>query len=168
MSEKKRLEYFRNTMKFTGKHKKYIDDLWEQNVIQSSYIQYLYELYGIAAILGLRLQRKEPIDASEEVRNIQVDQLLKYESVLKTIMTTVLLLDESAGRTKEERIKRAFSEPSTEEELAEDLELFNSYARGGIEFLHEELVERPLTNDDAYTDARIGNIVALLDNPLLR
>lgn len=168
MSEKRRLEYFRNTIKFTGKHKRYIDDLWEQNVIQNSYVQKLYELYGIATILGLRLQRKEPLDVSEEVRNIQVDQLLKYENVLKTIMTTVLLLDESTGRTKEERIKRAFREPTTEEELVENLELFNAYARGGIEFLHEELVERVLTNDDDYTDAKIGNIVALLDNPLLK
>lgn len=168
MGEKKRLEYFRNDIKFTGKHKKYIDDLWEQNVIQNSYIQTLYELYGIATILGLRLQRKEPLDSLGEVRNLQLKQVLDYENILKTIMTTVLLLDESTGRTKEERIKRAFREPSTEEELAEDLELFNSYARGGIEFLHEELVERPLTNEDDYTDARIGNIVALLDNPLLR
>lgn len=167
MENKKRLEYFRGDVRFTGKHSKYIDALWKQNAIQDSFIRTLYELYGIAAIIGLRTKSQSPADNSEGVRNLQSAQLISYEHVLKTIMITVLLLDESMGRTKEEKIDRAFRGPSTEEELREDLELFNSYVRGGIEFLYSELVERVLTGEDEYTDAKIGNIVALLENPLL-
>ncbi len=168
MAEKKSLDYFRRDIRFTGKHSRYIDALWEQNMIQNSFIKTLYELYGIAAIIGLRIKKQSPADNSEGARNLQSTQLGGYEPVLKTLMTTVLLLDESMGRTRDEKINRAFRGASTEEEMKEDLELFNSYVRGGIEFLYSELVERVLTPGDEYTDARIGNIVALLENPLLQ
>lgn len=167
MAEKKRLEYFRGDIRFTGKHSRYIDALWKQNAIQDSFIRTLYELYGIAAIIGLRMNFQSPADNSEGARNLQLAQLSGYEPVLKTIMTTVLLLDESMGRTTEEKIDRAFRGPGTEEELKEDLELFNSYVRGGIEFLYSELVERVESGND-YTNAKIGNIIALLENPLLQ
>ena len=44
------------------------------------------------------------------------------------------------------------------------MELFNSYARGGIEYLYEQLILREPDVDDDYSDARISNIVALLHN----
>lgn len=164
----KRLEYFRKGIRFTGKHSRYIDALWKQNAIQESFIKTLYELCGVAAIIGLRIQSRKPADNSEGTRNLQLEQIVSYEPVLKTIMITVLLLDESMGRSCEEKIQRAFRGPETEAELEEDLELFNSYVRGGIEFLYSELVERVLTINDEYTDARVGNIMALLENPLLQ
>ena len=40
------------------------------------------------------------------------------------------------------------------------MDIFYSYLRGGIEILHEELVERTLTFHDNYTDRRVGNMVA--------
>ena len=80
------------------------------------------------------------------------------------IMKRVLLLDDSIELTKEERIKRAFSGPKTVEEAQENMELFNSYVRGGIEYLHEELVERPVLSEDKYTYAKLANIVALINN----
>ncbi|MBQ2800547.1 MAG: hypothetical protein IJF03_04070 [Lachnospiraceae bacterium] len=162
--DKEKLEYFRNDVKFTGKHSRYIDALWEQNTIKNSYIRTLYELYGIAAILGLRTKTKKQVDNSEGVRNLQSAQLSAYRPVLKTIMVTVLLLDETSGLTKEERINRAFRGPTSQEELEADMELFNSYVRGGIEHLYNELVERPLSIDDEYTDIRVGNLIALLEN----
>ena len=166
MNSDQRIEYFRKDVRFTGKHSRYIDALWEQNQIKNSFIRTLYELYGIAAILGLRTKSRKPLDGSEGVRTLQFGQLSGYVPVLKTIMITVLLLDESMGRTDEEKINRAFRGPLTEQELEEDMELFNSYVRGGIEYLYEELVERPLTMYDEYTDVRIGNIIALLENSL--
>lgn len=162
-----RLEYFRKGVRFTGIHSKYIDALWEQNTIKNSFVRTLYELYGIAAIIGVRTKTQKSVDNSEGIRNIQAEQLADYAPVLKTIMTTVILLDESMGRTRDEKIDRAFRGPSTEQELEEDMELFNSYVRGGIEFLYSELVERVLSIEDEYTDVRIGNIMALLENPLL-
>ena len=53
-----------------------------------------------------------------------------------------------------------------EEELDENMRLFESYARAGIEFLHEELVERPSLFDDSLTDHRLANIMALLNKEI--
>ena len=47
------------------------------------------------------------------------------------------------------------------------MELFNSYVRGGTEFLYQQLVLR--TQDeiaDTHEDNRINNILALLKNAL--
>ena len=80
-------------------------------------------------------------------------------------MKMVLLLDESDKLSNEEKVNRAFRGPKSEEEFAHNVELFNSYVRGGIEFLYEELKLRVLDLDDMYTDTRVGNIIALLQNP---
>ena len=47
-----------------------------------------------------------------------------------------------------------------------NMELFNSYARGGIEYLYEHLVLRVPDVDEDYTDFRISNIVALVNNQI--
>ena len=83
---------------------------------------------------------------------------------MNTIMKMILLLDESDGLSEQDRIERAFRKPETQEQVQERMELFNSYARAGIEFLYTELVERTTDINDIYTDARVANIVALLDN----
>ena len=93
-------------------------------------------------------------------------QLIPYRPILNTIMTTVLLLDETTHLTKEERISRAFKKPDTEEVLNANTELFDSYVRGGIEYLYDALVVRPLSIDDPYTDIKVGNIMALLQGEL--
>lgn len=86
---------------------------------------------------------------------------------LKTIMQMVLLLDETSKLTMEQKINRAFRGPNSEEEFQVNVELFNAYVRGGIEILHEMLVQRALGIEDEFSDVRIGNIVALLNNPLV-
>lgn len=163
----KGFEYFRDDVIFTGKHSRYIDELWEQNQIQKSFIRTLYELYALAAIVGLRMKSPKPIDLSDGRRTLQTKQLYEYSSVLNVIMSAVLLLDETSNLTDEQKIDRAFRGPETKEEFDANVELFNSYVRGGIEILYNELVLRVLDIDDEFTDARIGNIVAFLNNPLI-
>lgn len=42
------------------------------------------------------------------------------------------------------------------------MDLFNSYARGGIEYLYEKMVVRPVDLDDEeFMDVRMSNIMAL-------
>lgn len=163
MNENIKLQYFNSDIKISGKHAAYIDELWKQNNIQESYIRTLYELYPLAAVIGLKLKKRVEEDKGD-VRNIQLSQLNNVKADLLNIMTMVLLLDDSTELTKEERVARAFSEPKTVEEVKEYMELFNSYARGGIEYLYDELVERPILDEDAYTESKLANIVALIDN----
>lgn len=167
MKQKEVFQYFHDDVIFTGIHSRYIDELWQQNQIQKSFIKTLYELYAIAVIVGLRMKSTKPADLSEGRRTIQTKQLIGYTPALNIIMTTVLLLDETSLLNDEERIDRAFRGPETKEEFEANVELFNSYVRGGIEVLYNELILRALDIEDEYTDARIGNIMALLNNPLI-
>ena len=83
-------------------------------------------------------------------------------------MTLVLLLDESEGLSKEQKIDRAFRKPETEEEFKRNVELFNSYVRGGIEYLYDALVIRVLDVQDEVNDVRVGNMLALLNDDFER
>lgn len=163
----KKLEYFHDDVVIVGKHSRYVDELWVQNKIQESYFKRLVDLYTIAAVIGLRMNRKASVDnVSEGKRTIQVKQLMTNLEDLNTIMTMILLLDTSADMDIEKRINRAFRGVRDESEFKTNVKLFNDYVRGGIEVLYEELVQRALTPDD-YPDLKIGNIVALLNNEML-
>ena len=78
-------------------------------------------------------------------------------------MKIVLLIDDSRGLTTEEKVREAFdTSPKTEYQYTKNMDLFNSYARGGIEYLYEKLVVRPVDLDDEeFMDARMSNIMAL-------
>lgn len=160
-------EYFRKEVPITGKHSRYVDAMWEQNQIQNSYFKRLVDLYTFAPVIGLRARRKAKADNSEGKRTVPVTQMLEKEKDLEIIMHTILLLDDSKNLTLNQRIDRSFRGPTTDEEFKDNMDLFHDYMRGGIEVLYECLVERELTMDDMYTDKKIGNIMALFDNPLL-
>lgn len=76
------------------------------------------------------------------------------------------MFDDSRNLTIEQKLESAFVIPEDEEVYKSNMELFNSYARGGIEYLYEQLILREPDLDDDYSDARVSNIVAMLNNPL--
>lgn len=162
-------EYFKTSeVTINGRFKEYVDKMWVQNTIQESMVRRLVDLYAIAAIVGLRINRRLPDDRTgdDTKRTVQLMQLSDTYQTLAPIMKLVLMLDESRGLNEEERIRSAFRIPETKEEHDAGMELFNSYARGGIEYMYEMLVIRPGSPDDEYGDQRINNIVALLNNPM--
>lgn len=167
-SEIHNMEYFRKEVVITGRHARLIDDMWEQNQIQKSFFKRLVDLYAIAPVIGLRTKKRILADTTEDrKRTVQVQQLLDKEPELQQIMRMIILLDETQKHTKEERVNKAFRGPKTQKEFDENVELFNSYMRGGIEVLHELLVQRALGLEDNYSDVRVGNIMALINNPLV-
>lgn len=131
-------------------------------------VKRLVDLYAIAAVIGLRVKRHLPDDRAgdDKRRTIQMMQLTDTYQTLAPIMKLVLMLDESRGLNEEERIRSAFRIPETKEEHDAGMEIFNSYARGGIEYMYEMLVLRPGTPDDEYGDQRINNMLSLLKDPM--
>lgn len=170
MTKKKTIyEYFKvDEMFFVGKHKDYVDKLWTQGKIQESYFRYLVDLYAIAAIVGLKAKRRSPEekDESDTKRTVQMKQLNENYQTLLPIMRMILIMDDSRNMTFEEKLENAFLIPEDEATYKANMELFNSYARGGIEYLYEHLVLRAPDVDEDYTDYRIANIVALVSNPI--
>ena len=170
-AEKTTFEYFKvDEMFFVGKHRDYVDKLWTQGKIQDSYFRRLVDLYAIAAIIGLKANRRsaEERDDSDIKRTVQMKQLHDNIQTLLPIMRMVLIMDDSRGLSFEQKLESAFIIPEDEETYKENMELFNSYARGGIEYLYEHLVLRAPSVDEDYTDFRIANIVALVTNPIER
>lgn len=167
--EQRAFEYFKvDEMIFVGKHRDYVDQLWTLNKMQQSYFKRLVDLYAIAAIVGLKTNRRsaEERDESDIKRTVQMQQLNQNYQTLITIMRMVLVFDTSRNLTFDKKLESAFMIPEDEKTYKANMELFNSYARGGIEYLYEQLVLRTPDVDEDYTDFRIDNIVALVKNPL--
>lgn len=158
-------DYFSSDVIFTGKHAEFLDDLWKQNDIRNSYIKTLYEIYLLSSVLGLRKNLKAKSDRStNSKRSILAGQIYNCRKELLVIMKTILLLDESENLSEDDRVTRAFKGPFTDKEFNDNVDLFNDYARGGIEYLHEMLIERDkiLDNED-YSDYRVENIMNMLN-----
>lgn len=158
-------EYFKvDEMIFVGKHRDYVDKLWVQGKIQESYVRRLVDLYAIAAILGLKMKRKsaEEKDESDVKRTVQLKQLSDCYQTLMPIMRMILVMDDSRGLTMEEKLESAFAIPESYDVYKANMELFNSYARGGIEYLYEQLVLRTPDIDEDFTDFRLANIVSVI------
>ncbi len=162
-------EYFKvDEMSFVGKHREYVEKLWVLNKIQESYFKKLVDLYAVATIIGLKLGRRsdEVRDETDLKRTVQMKQLIDNIQTLLPIMRLVLILDDSRGMTIQQKLESAFMIPEDYEIYKTNMELFNSYARGGIEYLYEQLVLRPADVEDEYTDYRISNIMSLFTKPI--
>ncbi|MCR5686303.1 MAG: hypothetical protein K6G81_12980 [Lachnospiraceae bacterium] len=150
-----------------GKHADYADAMWKQNNIQASCFKRLVDLYTIAAIIGLRTGRKAEEDTStDSKRTVQLDAIATCRTTLSQIMKLIIIFDESDGKTPEERIEAAFRIPETEEVYKRYMNLFNSYVRGGIEYIYEQIVRKPATADDDCPDGKVSNMLSFLKNPL--
>lgn len=142
---------------------------WVQNKIEDkSKFSKLLDLYAVAAIIGFRKGRRLADDKlTSEKRTIQLDQVASNYTRFYTIMQIILLLDDSRGLSPEEKAKMAFdTNPKSEKTYTENMELFHSYARGGLEYLYEALVTRPVGMDDEFEDARVANIMEFVKNPI--
>lgn len=104
MNENIKLQYFNSDVKISGKHATYLDELWKQNNIQESYIRTLYELYPLAAVIGLKLKKKVEEDKGD-VRNIQLTQLNNVRHDLLHIMKWYyyLMILQNLQRKKESK-----------------------------------------------------------------
>ncbi len=169
MASEKNYVYFQRDVIFKGKHARYIDSLWSQNEIgEEDFFNRLYEIYIMAVTVGLRTNRKANADAADDdKRTILAQQVMAQSEKLNALMKLVLLLDDSERLSEEEKINRAFRGPKNDAEYNHHIELFNSYARGGIEYMYEQLKLRALDLNDKYTDTRVGNIMAFLENPFI-
>lgn len=163
-----KLEYFRKDVIISGRHATLVDEMWKQNDIDNSFFKRLVDLYTIAPVIGLRTGRKAVEDNStDNKRTIQLAQIMTRREDLMTIMQIILLTDDTDNLTVEQKVDRTFRGPTNEEEFNKNVALFDSYVRGGIEVLYEKLINRALSVDDPYTDRKIGNIMALLNGPLV-
>ena len=170
--KEKKYSYFQEEdILINGRFAQYVDRMWVQNRItpESKFVR-LVDLYAVAAIVGLRLEKRLPDShESDDKRTIGLSQIRgEYQRYL-TIFQTIILKDTSMGRTLEEKARMAFDTgPQEESVYRENMELFHSYARGGIEHLYNQFFMRPTGIDDEFTNYRVANMIAFIKDPTPR
>lgn len=99
--------------------------------------------------------------------NIDIDTVLASQKSLNHIYRVVMLAENIRGLSSEEKIANAFKSEGNQEKIEANIELMNSFARGGIEVLYERF--QGLANDEAETllmqyellDEMFGNDIQL-------
>ncbi|MEG0834522.1 MAG: hypothetical protein RR413_03665 [Christensenellaceae bacterium] len=140
-----------------GKHATYWKSLAKTpgNAVEISnnfkvFDNYLY-VYMLAPIIGIMNNRKGFIDAADpnkDTAGMLAAVQIKNQSKLKYIYRLVVLLDDSATLTQDERINRAFREENNDISILEGMKTFESYFLGGLEILYETFVNSCTTDDD--------------------
>ena len=101
-----------------------------------------------APIIGFLFHTKAERDNSTEYKDLTAsvfnDRVIASSEDLKLILRLILLLDTENEPDEKKRMDRAFRSFGTSEDLA----LFDSYARGGVDILYSKLVEGTNNPDD--------------------
>ena len=108
----------------------------------------MIDVYMTAAIAGVNygLKREDENTNSDTVK-IFADVVNREQNNLISIFRIVMLVDNTTGLNADEKIDRAFKNPDT----PENMKLFNTYVRGGIEWLYEQFTTGATTRDEYIT-----------------
>ena len=150
---------FTSDILLKGKHATYANFLYnsldqnEESKNVAGVFDTLYDVYSTAAVIGLYFGLKADEDKEGKyLKRIFAEKVIKEKINLEFIYRLVMLIDNSVN-TNEEKIARAFKDPDTKE----NMELFNSYVRGGVEWLYEQFIHTANTREE-YLD-KINDIV---------
>lgn len=157
-------EFFKKEFEFRGKHARMAGELWVPNDYEHTYFRRLIDLYLTAAVIGFRVDRKAEADyAPNESKSIFPEQMMGAKEDLDFIMQMIMILENRAGMSPEDSVKKAFRGAETQEEFEYYRDLFNSYVRGGLEELYERLVLRKAEVDEEFYDEKTANTMALME-----
>ncbi|WP_129688295.1 hypothetical protein [Gottfriedia acidiceleris] len=142
---------FENDVTINGKHATYTKFLVNEAAVFKRFI----DVYMNGAILGFLYGRKSEKDnGSTDRARIYADAFANERLRCDFIYRLIMLLDETPGKTVEDRINRAFRDDSKGKENEAhqmNIKLFNSYVLGGIEVLYEKFTEDCTTKEDYIT-----------------
>jgi hypothetical protein len=105
------------------------------------------DIYAIAPIIGVAYNRKAESDDSKDDLAILLSALSNHLSELETSYRLVILTcSENKALSDEEKIDITFRGDKEQEE--NNMELFNQYMRGGVDWLYENIVDGQVTKED--------------------
>ncbi len=143
---------FENDLTLTGKHATYVKYLVNDAKLYKRYI----DVYMNGAVFGLLHNRTAVVDkGSTDRARIYADAFANCRMQCVFLYRLVMLLEKSSKLEVPERIDRAFRDDANEddpEKLKQNLEFFNSYVRGGIEEIYEQLIDGHGTTPEEYLD----------------
>lgn len=135
---------------FKGKHAKMVTELTGKFTINGEerhcFFERNFDVYLLAPIIGFLYHRKSSIDKTPDINPTKIfgDTIMNNANDLKFNYRLIMLLDKENESDKEKKVEKAFCDINN----PEDEELYESYVRGGVEVLHEKLIEDIHTPDD--------------------
>lgn len=135
---------FNEAYKFIGSHATKVIELTSvfEETSNIKMFNRVVDVYINAPIIGFLYNRKADKDKSEGASKIDktifLQQMLDASIDLKYIFRLIILLDKEYEPDEEKRIDKAFRNFGKDES---DIELFEQYVRGGVDVLHEKLIE---------------------------
>lgn len=145
---------FDNDIKITGKHASYIKFLAQKttalnkDALSAGIFKRYIDVYMAGAIIGAVKNRKVEADNSvDDSANILAAAVIGEQAKLKFLYRIVMLTDDTM-LTPDVRIDKAFRYDGDAEKVKEGMAIFNSYARGGIEWLYENITDGALSQED--------------------
>ena len=98
------------------------------------------DVYLLAPIVGFLKGRRADVDKSTPTNaNILAAIMIQYRSELLFTYRLIMLLDKEYEPDQTERINKAFRYYGDEEKSKKDMERFEEYVRGGVDYLYEKL-----------------------------
>lgn len=133
-----------------GKHATYMKELVStiDSNIASGIFKRNLDVYLIAPIVGKVYGRKVSPDSGDDSTSIHVEQLLGASDELDANFRTIILLEDKEKLDTNQRVDRAFKYDRDEEKRKPYDEVMNQYILGGIEILHEKIIEDAKSTDD--------------------
>lgn len=157
-------EFFKGPYELRGKHARMTDELCGIKEVENNYFKRVADVYILAAIVGLRYDRKAPEDhSSEDTKKVFTDVMMKERDTFEFLLQMMLITENSKTMNSKESILKAFRGAQTKEEYIRFNQLFDDYVRGGVEELYESLVVRRPEPDEPYVDEHTANLMALLE-----
>ena len=116
------------------------------------------EVYKCAVVFGLLYNTTAAVDTdSEDDTDIPAGVLIKHRDELMFLYRLVMLLDTKSGLTDAEKADKAFrddADPNGADKVAKNMQLFNSYARGGLEVMYSLFLDGCHTEEEYVRKAR--------------
>ena len=115
------------------------------------------DIFMVAPLIGVIYNRKSSRETGAANASIFAEALLLRSNEIEFLIQLVLLTFESETKSDQDKIELAFKGLYEESKQDEIREIFESYLFGGIELLHETLVENTKNIDEVISNFRAFN-----------
>lgn len=139
-------EFFKRDYIISGTHAQQLIDLKNDKEEVEEENKKLFnrniDIFLLAPIVGFIYKRKAERDKNTNKSTINTTQLIAEKERIEYNYQLIMLLDDKYEPDFNKRVDKAFRYFSDN-----DLELFNSYVRGGIEILYEKIIQISPTSE---------------------
>ena len=149
---------FEGDIKITGTHATFIKFLavksgqLNKDAVCAGIFKRYIDVYIVGAIIGMVKKLKSNANTeNDDSANILADAVIREQTKLKMLYRIAMLIDNPV-LSEDERIDLAFRYDTDDEKVKQGMDVFNAYARGGIEWLYQEITSNNASTNEDYLE----------------